>query len=137
MCWCCAQPTPAGQLDRLRRHRVGHIVLGEDRVDLGGALRLLAQRHGSAWCESTRAAASTERCCGPGLADQLSIVIAPYLAASATAGPVPLIAEPGSPDAVALELAAVERLRQGHMWLRYDVRDRPHGHSGGPDRATP
>ena len=29
------------------------------------------------------------------------------------------------PDAVALELAAVERLRQGHVWLRYDVRNEP------------
>jgi 2,5-diamino-6-(ribosylamino)-4(3H)-pyrimidinone 5'-phosphate reductase len=41
----CTAATPAGQLDRLRRHRVGHVVLGQDRVDLGGALRLLAQRH--------------------------------------------------------------------------------------------
>jgi hypothetical protein len=40
-----------------------------------------------------------------------SIVTAPHLAASATAGTVRLIADPGSPDAVALEQAAVEQLR--------------------------
>jgi 2,5-diamino-6-(ribosylamino)-4(3H)-pyrimidinone 5'-phosphate reductase len=41
----CSAATPAAQLDRLRRHRVGHVVLGQGRVDLGGALRLLAERH--------------------------------------------------------------------------------------------
>ena len=33
-----------------------------------------------------------------------------------------LIADPGGPDAVALELTAVERLRHEHVWLRYAVR---------------
>lgn len=34
---------------------------------------------------------------------------------------------PGSADPVALELTAMEHLRQGHVWLRYDVRDGPGG----------
>jgi hypothetical protein len=36
-------------------------------------------------------------------------------------------AGPGGVGPVALELTAVERLRQGHVWLRYDVRDGPAG----------
>jgi hypothetical protein len=54
----------------------------------------------------------------------MSVVIAPYLAASPTVGPLPLVAGLGSP-AMALELAALERLRQGHAWLRYTVHDSP------------
>ena len=57
-----------------------------------------------------------------GLADQVSIVIAPYLAATATAGPVPLIADPGCPMPWRWNWPLVERLRQRHVWLRYDVR---------------
>lgn len=127
----CSAATPAGQLDRLRRHRVGHVVLGEDRVNLGGALRLLAQRYQVGAVRVDAGGGLNGALLQAGLADQVSIVIAPYLAATVTAGPVPLIADPGCPDAVALELDAVERLRQGHVWLRYDVRDKPHGHSDG------
>jgi 2,5-diamino-6-(ribosylamino)-4(3H)-pyrimidinone 5'-phosphate reductase len=132
----CSAATPAGQLDRLRRHRVGHVVLGDGRVDLGGALRLLAERHRVGAVRVDAGGGLNGALLRAGLADQVSIVIAPYLAATATAGQVRLITEPGYPDAVALELAAVERLRQGHVWLRYDVRNEPHGHSGGRDRAT-
>jgi riboflavin biosynthesis pyrimidine reductase len=59
-----------------------------------------------------------------GLADEMSVVIAPHLAASSTAEPLHLIAGLGSP-AMALELAAVERLPQGHVWLRYTMRGSP------------
>jgi riboflavin biosynthesis pyrimidine reductase len=84
--------TPAGQLDRLRRHRVGQVVLGEGRVDLGGALRLLTQRHRVGAVRVDAGDALNRRCCGPGWRTRVSIVIAPYLAASTTAGPVRLIA---------------------------------------------
>jgi 2,5-diamino-6-(ribosylamino)-4(3H)-pyrimidinone 5'-phosphate reductase len=94
-------------------------------VDLGGALRLLAQRHQVGTVRADAGGALNGALLRAGLADQLSIVIAPYLAAAATAGPVRLVTEPGCPDAVAPELAAVERLRQGHVWLRYDVRNEP------------
>jgi riboflavin biosynthesis pyrimidine reductase len=40
----CSAATPAGQLERLRRHRVGYAVLSETGVDLVAALRVLAAR---------------------------------------------------------------------------------------------
>ena len=121
----CSAAAPAGQLDRLRRHRIGHVVLGQSRVDLGGALRLLAERHHVGSVRVDAGGALNTALLRDGLADQLSIVIAPYLAATATAGPVRPLTGPGCPDAVALELTAVERLRHGHVWLRYDVRTGP------------
>ena len=41
----CAKATPAGQLKRLRHYHVGHAVVGETRVDLAAALRMLAERY--------------------------------------------------------------------------------------------
>jgi 2,5-diamino-6-(ribosylamino)-4(3H)-pyrimidinone 5'-phosphate reductase len=119
---CCAA-TPAGQLDRLRRHRVEHLVVGEARVDLGAALRVLAERHRVSAVRVDAGGGLNGALLRAGLADEMSVVIAPYLAASPTADPQALIAGLGSP-AVALELAALEQLRQGHIWLRYTVYDR-------------
>lgn len=117
----CSSAVPAGHLDRLRRHRVDHVVLGEDRVDLGAALRLLAERYGVGAVRVDAGGGLNGALLRAGLADQLSIIIAPFLAASAAAGALRLVAGPGCLEAVVLELAAVERLRQGHVWLRYDV----------------
>ena len=72
----CSAATPAGQLDRLRRHRVGHVVLGEGRVDLGGALRLLAQRHQVGAVRVDAGGGLNGALPQAGLADQVSIVIA-------------------------------------------------------------
>lgn len=121
----CSAATPAEQLDRLRRHRVGYVVLGDSQVDLGSALRLLAERHRVGAVRVDAGGGLNGALLGAALADQLSIVIAPYLAASAIAGPLRLISGQGWADAVALELTAVERLRLGHVWLRYDVRNGP------------
>jgi riboflavin biosynthesis pyrimidine reductase len=94
-------------------------------VDLGGALRLLAQRHRVRGVRVDAGGGLSAALLRAGLTDQLSIVIAPYLAASAITGPARLLTGPGCRDAVALDLTAVERLRQGHVWLRYDVRKGP------------
>ena len=120
---CCAA-TPAAQLGRLRRHRVEHPVLGEKRVDLGAALRVLAERYGVSAVRVDAGGGLNGALLRAGLVDEVSVVIAPYLAASAAAGQLHLITGLGSP-AMALELAAFERLRQGHAWLRYTVHDSP------------
>lgn len=115
----CASATPAEQLDRLRRHRVAHVALGDNRVDLGSALCLLAGLHQVRAVRVDAGGGLNRALLRAGLADEVSIVIAPYLAARATAGPLRLIADPGCPGTVALELTAVEQLRLGHVWLRY------------------
>jgi riboflavin biosynthesis pyrimidine reductase len=53
--------------------------------------------------------------------DEISVVIAPYLAAN-PAGPLRLVAGADNAAALALGLKAAERLRDGHIWLRYAVR---------------
>jgi 2,5-diamino-6-(ribosylamino)-4(3H)-pyrimidinone 5'-phosphate reductase len=130
--WCdvlvlCSSATPASHLDRLRRHHVSHVVAGDGRVDLSITLRLLAERYHVGAVRVDAGGGLNGALLQARLVSEVSVVIAPYLAASAAADPSRLIACPGSAGPVALELTAVERLRQGHVWLRYDVRDGPGG----------
>ncbi len=123
----CSSATPASHLDRLRRHHVGHVVVGDGRVDLSAALRLLAERYHVGVVRVDAGGGLNGALLRARLVGEVSVVIAPYLAAGDIADPLRLIAGPGSAGPVALELTAVERLRQGHIWLRYDVRDGPAG----------
>ena len=121
----CCSATPAGQLDRLRRHRIQHLVLGQARVDLGAALRMLTERYRVSAVRVDAGGGLNGALLRAGLADEMSVVIAPYLAASATVGPLHLIGGLADIGVLALELTALERLRQGHVWLRYTVHDSP------------
>ena len=124
MLWCCAARDPGCALVRLRLRRVEHLVLGEARVDLSAALRALAERYQVSAVRVDAGGALNGSLLQAGLVDEMSVVIAPYLAASATAHPAYLAAG-GRPGTVTLEPAAVERLRQGHVWLRYTLHGSP------------
>jgi 2,5-diamino-6-(ribosylamino)-4(3H)-pyrimidinone 5'-phosphate reductase len=117
----CSAAAPASHLDRLRRLGVEYAVLGEDRVDLGAALRMLAGRHGVMAVRVDAGGGLNAALLRDGLVDEISVVIAPYLAAS-PAGPLRLVAGADNAAALALGLIATERLRDGHIWLRYSVR---------------
>lgn len=114
----CSAATPAGQLARLHRQQVEHLVLGEDRVDLPAALRVLAGKYQVDTVRVDAGGGLNGALLQAGLADEISVVVAPYLAAS---GPLRLVAGPGTDSPLALGLSAVERLRDGHLWLRYAV----------------
>lgn len=116
----CSAATPAGHLDRLRRHGVRHAVLGNTRVDLAAALRMLASQHKVTAVRVDAGGGLNEALLRAGLADEISVIVAPYLAAS-TDGPPHLFARMDGAAALALDLTALERLRHGHIWLRYTV----------------
>ncbi len=116
----CSSATPAGHLDLLRRHHVGYAILGTGRVDLTAALRMLASQHQVTAVRVDAGGGLNGALLQAGLADEISIIIAPYLAASAAGAPR-LISGPGNPAALALSLTHTERLRDGHIWLRYAV----------------
>jgi 2,5-diamino-6-(ribosylamino)-4(3H)-pyrimidinone 5'-phosphate reductase len=117
----CSAAAPASHLDRLRRVGVEYVVLGEDRVELRAVLRLLAGRHGVMAVRVDAGGGLNAALLRGGLVDEISVVIAPYLAAS-PAGPLRLVAGADNAAALALSLIAAERLRDGHIWLRYAVR---------------
>jgi 2,5-diamino-6-(ribosylamino)-4(3H)-pyrimidinone 5'-phosphate reductase len=115
----CSAATPAGQISRLRRHQVGHVVLGTDRVDLAAALRMLTSQHQVTAVRVDAGGGLNGALLRAGLADEISVVIAPYLAGGSS--PPRLIAGTDSPAALAVRLTHTERLRNGHIWLRYAV----------------
>jgi 2,5-diamino-6-(ribosylamino)-4(3H)-pyrimidinone 5'-phosphate reductase len=118
----CSATTPAAQLGRLRRHHVGHVILGTDRVDLAAALRMLASQHHISAVRVDAGATLNGALLRAGLADEISVVIAPYLAATAASGgPQSWIAGRDDSAALGLGLTHVERLHNGHIWLRYAV----------------
>ncbi len=119
----CSETTPGIHLARLRRHRVEHLVVGADRVDLPAALRLLAERYGIRTVRVDAGGALNGALMRAALVDELSLILAPRLAGDAAT--VPLCAGSG-PDA-RLEFVAVQRLPGGHLWLRYRVRPMPCG----------
>ncbi|MGE5288654.1 MAG: dihydrofolate reductase family protein [Micromonosporaceae bacterium] len=118
----CSGATPAGHLALLHRHNVIHLVAGDSRVDLGAALRALAERHQVTAVRVDAGGALNGALLSAGLVDEISVVIAPYLAGGTRAGSLRLIAGANGDEALSLDLTAVDRLRQGHVWLRYAVR---------------
>nr|ASV46734.1 5-amino-6-(5-phosphoribosylamino)uracil reductase [uncultured bacterium] len=117
----CSSATPAVHRDRLRRHRVPHLVVGEDRVDLAAALGLLAGRYAVRAVRVDAGGGLAGALVRAGLVDELRLVVAPYLAGDATDRPLRLVDRIGTDAARPLRLEAVERLRAGHTLLRYVV----------------
>lgn len=118
----CSAATPAGQLGRLRRHHVDHAVLGTERVDLAGALHMLASEHQVTAVRVDAGGGLNGALLRAGLVDEISLVIAPYLAAGPAIDGLPRrIAGTGTPAPLAVRLVSTEQLRDGHVWLRYAV----------------
>jgi 2,5-diamino-6-(ribosylamino)-4(3H)-pyrimidinone 5'-phosphate reductase len=117
----CCQSTPIEHLDRLRRHHIEHLVAGAEHVDLAAALDQLAGRYGVREVRTDAGGTLNGLLLRAGLVDELSVVLAPQLAGADQVGPVHLVEGLTSADAPQLTLAAVERLADSHLWLRYTV----------------
>jgi 2,5-diamino-6-(ribosylamino)-4(3H)-pyrimidinone 5'-phosphate reductase len=76
----CCQTTPAEHLERLRRHHIEHLVVGAEHVDLAAALHQLAERYGVRDVRTDAGGTLNGLLLRAGLVDEISVVIAPYLA---------------------------------------------------------
>ena len=131
----CASATPSDHIHRLHRAGVHHEVIGDAHVDLRGALHILADRYD---VRSVRVDA------GPGLngallradlVDEVSVVVAPYVAGRGFPRPLRLFAGLRAEDARRLRLISVDALDDDHLWLRYRVAGRPSDHVRSRQRA--
>lgn len=127
----CSAATPVSQLERLRRQQVGHLVLGDDRVDLAAALRVLAERYQVRTVRVDAGGGLNGALLRAGLAAEVSVVLAPYLAAGADGSPLRLVSGPGTATALALTLTWIEHRQDGHLWLRYTIGGSAPGLAGG------
>lgn len=117
---CCAA-TPAEHLERLRRHRIEHLVAGAEHVDLAAALRQLGETYDVREVRVDAGGTLNGLLLGAGLVDELSVVLAPQLAGADQAPAVHLVEGLTAAGAPQLTLAVVERLADSHLWLRYTV----------------
>jgi 2,5-diamino-6-(ribosylamino)-4(3H)-pyrimidinone 5'-phosphate reductase len=117
----CCQSTPAEHLVRVRRHHIQHLVVGVEQVDLAAALHQLAARYGVRELRTDAGGTLNGLLCRAGLVDELSVVVAPQLAGADPVLAVHLVEGLAGADAPQLTLAAVERLADSHLWLRYTV----------------
>jgi 2,5-diamino-6-(ribosylamino)-4(3H)-pyrimidinone 5'-phosphate reductase len=118
----CSRATPAQHLEHLRCRGIPHHVVGEDRVDLSAALDVLGDRHLVTTARIDAGAGLNGALLRAGLVDEISAVVAPFLAGE-RGGHAMSIAE-GVGQATGLELRSAEPVRSGHLWLRYRVRHR-------------
>jgi 2,5-diamino-6-(ribosylamino)-4(3H)-pyrimidinone 5'-phosphate reductase len=117
----CCESTPAEHLDRLRRHHIQHLVVGVEQVDLAAALHQLAARYGVREVRTDAGGTLNGLLLRAGLVDELSVVLAPQLAAADQARAVHLVEGIVGAEAPRLTLVSVERLADSHLWLRYTV----------------
>jgi 2,5-diamino-6-(ribosylamino)-4(3H)-pyrimidinone 5'-phosphate reductase len=109
----CSRATPAAHLRRLDRLRAGHIVTGDDHVDLAAALQELHSRYAVTGVRVDAGPTLAARLLEAGLVDELNLVIAPHLADPPTS----------------LALLGSARQRAGQLHVRYAV--------SGPTGADP
>jgi 2,5-diamino-6-(ribosylamino)-4(3H)-pyrimidinone 5'-phosphate reductase len=116
----CSHSTPARHRDRLRRHRIEHLVVGADRVDLPTALRALADRYRVTAVRVDAGGTLNGQLLAAGLVDEIDLVVAPHLAGTGEADPVRLVGGTAG-GGVRLTLIDVRQLRDSHLRLRYTV----------------
>jgi 2,5-diamino-6-(ribosylamino)-4(3H)-pyrimidinone 5'-phosphate reductase len=117
-----SQATPPDYVGYLERRGIGHLLAGEDRVDLAAALEQLHLRYGVQSIRTDCGGALNGALLAAGLVDELALIINPSIAA-----------DPGSPCLVdlphavpgaglPLSLLELDRLSDGAVWLRYGLR---------------
>lgn len=109
--------TPTSHLERLHAAGVEFVALGDDRVDLAGLLRHLGDERGSTAVRVDAGPHLNGALMRAGLVDELSLLVAPYLAGPGTALTDALERD----GALRLELFRVDRRPGGHLWLRYFI----------------
>lgn len=118
----CSDATPQEYIDYLEKRHVDTIVVGDDRVDLRAALEALSARYGVKTIRVDSGGVLNGALLRAGLVTEVSVLITPHLVGGTS--PRSLFTAPDltSPDGVIpLRLTQVEEVRDGVVWLRYEV----------------
>lgn len=115
--------TPREHVDHLHRRGVAVVAAGSRRVDLPAALEQLRRRHGITSIRTDTGGHLTGALLAADLVDELVLLVAPKLSARHRARSLVELPH-GLPRSVDLDLTDLERLDDGTLWLRYEVRRR-------------
>jgi 2,5-diamino-6-(ribosylamino)-4(3H)-pyrimidinone 5'-phosphate reductase len=117
-----ARATPAAYLAYLRAEGIPYLVVGEERVDLGTALRRMADKLGVTCVVSKAGGGLNGALLREGLVEELQIVVFPALIGGR--GTPALFDGPqltGGQLPTPLRLLSVHAETDGLLWLRYEV----------------
>ncbi|WP_336206722.1 dihydrofolate reductase family protein [Nonomuraea sp. LPB2021202275-12-8] len=117
-----AAGTPLDYLAYLRREGVPYLVVGEERVDLGGALAALRARFGVETVVATGGGRLGGALLRAGLVDEIEVEVLPMAVGGTTA--TALFTAPDldrSARPAGLRLLGVEERPEGRVLLRYEV----------------
>jgi 2,5-diamino-6-(ribosylamino)-4(3H)-pyrimidinone 5'-phosphate reductase len=117
----CSSATPADHLERLAADGVSSIVAGTKRVDLRGALEVLAEQYDVGVVRVDAGGSLVGALLRQGLVHEVSVVIEPRLVGGETHRWLVRAPDAASDQIVALTLREMERFDDGAVWLRYDV----------------
>jgi len=116
----CSSSTPQEYLSYLAEKKVGTIIAGDDRIDMRSALEALNAQYGVKVVRVDSGGTLNSVLLNYGLADEVSVLIYPFLAGGK---PGPTIFDPlkaGISDlSIPLTLCHYEVLEHGIIWARY------------------
>jgi 2,5-diamino-6-(ribosylamino)-4(3H)-pyrimidinone 5'-phosphate reductase len=118
----CSDTTPQEHVDYLKKRHIDTIVAGKDRVDLRAALEELNSRYGIKTIRVDSGGMLNGALLRAGLVAEVSVLITPHLVGGTSPRSIFTAPDLTSPDGVIpLRLTHVEEVRDGIVWLRYEV----------------
>jgi 2,5-diamino-6-(ribosylamino)-4(3H)-pyrimidinone 5'-phosphate reductase len=118
----CSRSTPEDYMAYLNREEIDSITAGDDHVDLHEALEELNARYGIEIVRVDSGGTLNGALLRAGLVDEVSILIHPVLVGGTTPRSFFRAPDLAAPDGVVpLRLISAEQIRDGIVWLRYEV----------------
>lgn len=117
----CSLSTPKEHMEYLKKEGIDTIITGNERVDLGEALKELRSRYGLRTLRIDSGGTLSAIMLKEGLIDEISVVISPCIVGNAKSAHLidPDLSE--LPRPCELKLKHLEKLEDGLIWIRYDV----------------
>jgi 2,5-diamino-6-(ribosylamino)-4(3H)-pyrimidinone 5'-phosphate reductase len=117
----CCHSTPEEHRDYLDREGITTIVTGRDRVDLRGALEVLANEHGVRVIRVDSGGTLNGALLRAGLVDEVSVVVAPQMIGGTSPSSLFRAPDLGAQEPpINVELVSSRKVK-GHLWLRYRI----------------
>ncbi len=117
-----AKNTPQDYLEYLEKRHIDFIVTGEDKVDLRAALEQLAEKYDIKTIRVDSGGTLNGVLLREGLVDEINVLIAP--AAIGGTSPQSIYRAEDlvkAEDVINLKLVHFEKLKDGYVWLKYEV----------------
>ncbi len=114
--------TPREYLDYLKERQIGTIVAGDDHVDMRSALTELNQRYGVRIMRMDSGGTLNGVMLRAGLVDEVSVLVHPCLVGGTKPASIfSAVDLEGADGIIKARLLKSEELKDGIMWLRYEI----------------